>query len=129
MMKQYFTSTNEEIFTMVDIATDSKERTTTRRWIWVTMILYLIPFPFLLYGSLFSVAILNPSGSRVFQMSLILLFLSIPLSIPISIYFMWRRYFQKQYSAVLFYFVLPIIVIVVCYYLIKIMEFLFFVRP
>jgi hypothetical protein len=111
---------------MADDAADLKEQTTTRRWIWAVMLLYLIPFPFLLYGSLFSVAILNPSGSKVFQMTFIFLFLSVPVSIPVSIYFMWRRYFQKRYSAVRFYFALPIITTIFCYYLIKIMECLFF---
>jgi hypothetical protein len=72
---------------MVDDAPDLKEQTSTRRWIWAVMLLYLIPFPFLLYASLFSVAILNPSGIRILQLLFIFFCVATPLSIPFSIYF------------------------------------------
>ena len=111
---------------MVDDAADLKEQTITRRWIWTVMLLYLIPIPFLLYASLFSVAILNPSGLKIMQLIFIFLCVATPLSIPFSIYFMWRRYFQKKYSEVRFYFALPIITAVICYYSVELMGFLFF---
>jgi hypothetical protein len=100
---------------------DQLKRQKTKRWIWIMTLIYMIPFPFLLYASLFSVAILNPSGIgiKLLQWTFVLLFLAIPLSIPFSIFFMWRSYFQKKYSEASFYFVLPIIVTVICYFLIE----------
>ena len=62
-----------------------KQQKITKRWIWIMTLFYAIPFPFLLYASLFSVAILNPSGIKFLQWTFILLCLSIPLSIPFSI--------------------------------------------
>lgn len=96
-----------------------KQQKITKRRIWIVTLFYLIPFPFLLYVSLFSVAILNPSGIKLLQWAFILLCLSIPLSIPVSIFFMWHRYFQKKYLKINFYFVLPIITTVSCYFLIE----------
>ncbi len=37
-----------------------KRQKITKRWIWIMTLFYAILFPFLLYASLFSVAILNP---------------------------------------------------------------------
>lgn len=96
-----------------------KQQKTTKRWIWIMTLFYAIPFPFLLYASLFSVAILNPSGIKFLQWTFILLCLSIPLSIPLSIFFMWHQYFQKKYSQAYFYLVLPIIIAVTSYFLIE----------
>lgn len=96
-----------------------KQQKTTKRWIWIMTLFYAIPFPFLLYSSLFSVAILNPSGIKFLQWTFILLCLSIPLSIPLSIFFMWHQYFQKKYSQACFYLVLPIIIAVTSYFLIE----------
>lgn len=101
--------------------TDQLKRQKTKRWIWIMTLLYMIPFPFLLYASLFSVAILNPSGIgiKLLQWTFVLLFLAIPISIPFSIFFMWRQYFQNKYLQVNFYFALPIIVAIICYLLIE----------
>lgn len=96
-----------------------KRQKITKRWIWIMTLFYAIPFPFLLYASLFSVAILNPSGIKFLQWTFIFFCLSIPLSIPLSIFFMWRQYFQKKYSQACFYFVLPIIIVVTNYFLIE----------
>lgn len=92
-----------------------KQQKITKRWIWIMTLFYAIPFPFLLYASLFSVAILNPSCIKFLQWTFILLCLSIPL----SIFFMWHQYFQKKYSQACFYLVLPIIIAVTSYFLIE----------
>ena len=89
-------------------------------------LLYLVPFPILLYASLFSVAILEPTDSKFLQVIFIVLCLSIPLSIPPSIYFMWRRYLQGKYPKARFCCVVPIIAGAVCYFLIECMGHLFF---
>jgi hypothetical protein len=102
-----------------------KQQKITKRWICVMTLFYAIPFPFLLYASLFSVAILNPSGIKFLQSIFILLCLSIPLSIPLSIFFMWYQYFQKKYLQTYFYFVLPIIIAVTSYFLIEFVGLLF----
>ena len=95
-----------------------KKQKINKRWIWILTLFYLILFPFLLYASLFSVAILNPSGVKFLQWVFILLCLSIPLSIPFSIFFMWRQYFKKNITRTRFFFVLPIIIAVIYYFLI-----------
>ena len=107
-----------KFYAMIDDARQ-REQTSTRRWIWVVMLIYLILFPFLLYASLFSFMIFERPVMKAFQLIIVALFLSIPLSIPVSIYFMWRRYFQKKYSEVRFYFVVPIITTAICYFMIE----------
>ena len=104
---------------MIDDTRNLKEQAATRRWIWAVMLIYLILFPFLLYASLFSFMIFERPGAKILQLTFIALFLSIPLSIPVSIFFMWRKYFQKKYSQVRFYFSVPIITTVICYFLIE----------
>ncbi len=111
---------------MNDDTTHQENQKRTRRWIWIMTLLYLVPFPILLYASLFSVAILEPSGIKLLQVIFIILCLSVPLSIPPSIYFMWRRYFQKEYPKARFYCVAPIITSAICYFLIECMDHLFF---
>jgi len=97
----------------------ARKKKTTKRWIWTATLFYLIIFPFLLYVSLFSVAILDPSGIRFFQWVFILLCLSMPLSIPCSVFCMWRQYFRKNYSQANFLIVLPMIIAISCYFLIN----------
>lgn len=93
---------------------------------WIMTLLYLALFPILLYAALFSVAILEPTGSKPLQIIFISLCLSIPLSIPLSIYFMWRRYLQGEHPKARFYCVVPIITGTICYFLIECMGNLFF---
>jgi hypothetical protein len=114
------------IYTMTDDTILLENQKTTKRWIWIMTLIYLVPFPILLYASLFSVAILEPTGSKFLQVTFIALCLSIPLSIPPSIYFMWRRYFQRKYPKARFYCVVPIVISVVCYFLIECMGYFFF---
>ena len=111
---------------MTDKTTLLKSQRITRRWMWIMTLLYLVPFPILLYASLFSLAILEPTGSKFPQVIFIILCLSIPLSIPPSIYFMWRRYFQGNYPKARLFCVAPIITGTVCYFLIECMGLLFF---
>ena len=111
---------------MTDDTTLLKNQKTTIRWIWIMTLLYLVPFPILLYASLFSVAILEPSGTKSLQVIFIVLCLSAPLSILPSVYFMWRRYFQREYLKARFYCVVPIATGILCYFLIECMDHLFF---
>ncbi len=107
---------------MTDKTSILKSQRITRRWMWIMTLLYLVPFPILLYASLFSVAILEPTGSKFLQV----IFIVLCLSIPPSIYFMWRRYLQSAYPKARFYCVVPIITGAVCYFLIECMGQLFF---
>ncbi len=63
----------------------------------------------------------NPHMTNFVGLLFIFLFLCIPLSIPVSIFFMWRRYFQMQYSKAFFHCSVPIITALVNYLLIELM--------
>lgn len=104
---------------MDDLA-PSKERQSCCRWISASTIIYLLLFPFLFFMSLFSfMAFDNPHMTTFMGLSFIFLFLCIPLSIPVSIFFMWRRYFQMQYSKACFHCAVPIVTAFVNYFLIE----------
>ena len=97
-----------------------KERRSTCRWITTSTIIYLILFPILFYLSLLSFMVFdNPHMTTFMGLLFIFLFLCIPLSIPVSIFFMWRRYFQMQYSKACFHCGVPIITALVNYFLIE----------
>jgi len=102
--------------------TPSKERQFSCRLISFSTIIYLLLFPFLFYMSLFSfMAFDNPRMTTFLGLLFIFLFLCIPLSIPVSIFFMWRRYFQMQYSKAHFHCAVPIITGFVNYTLIEVL--------
>jgi hypothetical protein len=63
----------------------------------------------------------NPRMTTFMGLLFIFLFLCIPLSIPVSIFFMWRRYFQMHYSKARFHCCLPIIIALVNYFLIELL--------
>ena len=112
----------------MDDLVSSKERQSSCRWVLVSTIIYLLLFPFLFFMSLFSfMAFDNPHMTTFMGLLFIFLFLCISLSIPVSIFFMWRRYFQMQYSKVYFHCAVPIITAFVNYFLIEFLG--LFVQP
>ena len=84
-------------------------------------VLYLLIFPFVLYMHLFSVMVFdNPNMTRFGGLTIIGLALTIPLSIPVANFLMWRRFDQKQYSKAWFHCLLPILVGFISYGFIEI---------
>lgn len=99
--------------------TDIKEKRSTKKWLSISTIFYICLFPFLFYFSLFSFMVFdNPNMTTVMGIFFIFLFLTIPISIPVSVFLMWRRYFQMQYSKASFHCCIPIITLVASYFLI-----------
>lgn len=98
-----------------------KKQKTTKWWILTMTLLYLVAFPVLLYASFFSVAVLESASAikEFFQLIFVFVCFCVPLSIPLSIYFMWRRYFQREYKKAYFYCAVPIVTSIVVYVLIQ----------
>jgi hypothetical protein len=62
-------------------------------------VIYVLLFPFLLYMALLSSMVSDSPRITPFFVGVIMFIVfCIPLSIPISIYFMWSRYFREQYG-------------------------------
>ena len=88
---------------------------------------YLLALPFVLYMHLFSMMVFgNPNMTPFGGLTIIGLALTIPTSIPIAIFFMWRRFNQRQYSKAYFYCITPFLVGFVSYGLIEIIGNFFF---
>jgi hypothetical protein len=86
------------------------------RNLWLATCLYLLIFFPYFYISLFSLAIFGVPDTTLSRGLIIVgLFLTVPFSLLFSIFFMWRKFDQKQYSRAYFYFVLPLLVGLICY--------------
>lgn len=77
-------------------------------------VIYCILFPFLFYMAMFSAMVFdNPSISTTMGLSVMGVVFLIPLSIPVSIYFMWSSYFKRRYKKFWFFCRLPPIILLV----------------
>lgn len=104
----------------------SKEGRSTCIWVTISTIIYLIIFPIFFTFSLFSFMVFDKPYMPTF-LALLFVFLSlcIPLSIPVSIFFMWCRYFQRKYSKACFHCGVPILTAIVNFVLGGFLEFFF----
>jgi hypothetical protein len=101
----------------------SFEEKRAQRWIIISTVVYSFLVPFLFWMSLFSfMAFDDPHMTKLLGLLFIFLFLCIPLSIPVAIFFMWRRYFQKQYAKARFYCSIPLVTALACYFATKFLE-------
>lgn len=92
--------------------TSSSERKKTKRWAWITTIVYLILFPFLLMLAFASVMVFDrPNTPIAFGLGLIFIYFLMPLSIPCTLYFVWSRYVQGDYKQSQRYYWMPVYVI------------------
>src|SRR5690348_13622349 len=70
-----------------------------KRGLMLCTVVYVLLFPFLLYmGLLSSMVSDSPRITPFFVGVIMFIVFCIPLSIPVSIYLMWSRYFRKQYD-------------------------------
>lgn len=100
-----------------------KEKLFTLLWIGALTIVYLIVFPILFCISLmFSLFLYYGEANTVFDFFGYFILLLITLAIPFSIWFMWRGYFQMQYSRARFHCLVPIITLIVMCYFIQFLE-------
>lgn len=108
----------------MDELLSSKERRSTFRLLMISTIIYLILFPIVVFISLLGLMMTSKYPMLSFMGgSFIILILSIPLSILISILFMWLRYFQMQYLKANFHCGVPILVAMINFFLIGVLRF------
>ena len=70
-----------------------------KRGLILCTVIYVVLSPFLLYMALLSSMVSDSPRITPFFVGVIMFIVfCIPLSIPISIYFMWSRYFREQYG-------------------------------
>ena len=87
----------------------SPAKKSMKRYLIVCTGIYVILFPFLFYIALLSSMIFDNSGTPSILGALIIFIIFwIPLSIPLSIYLMWSRYFRQQYAKIQFFSGLPL---------------------
>jgi hypothetical protein len=92
----------------------------------ISTVAYGILFPILLYLSLFSfMAFDNPRMTIPLGLTYIFLFLSIPLSIPIALFFIWLKYSHAEYKKALVFCALPLLTASISTFLVKLLEVLF----
>lgn len=94
------------------MSTSDSERKKTKRWAWITTIVYLLVFPFLLVLAFTSVMVFDrPNTSIAFGLGLIFMYFLMPLSIPCTLYLVWSRYVQGDYKDSRRYYWTPLYVI------------------
>ncbi len=97
----------------IDIEDDRKK---TKRYAWITTIIYLVLFPFLFMFATTSIMIFDsPSMSVLFGLSIIFLCFCVPLSIPFTFYFIWSRYSQGEYRKSRRFCLLPLYIAMIAF--------------
>jgi hypothetical protein len=77
--------------------------------------IYLILFPVVFYYGLFSAMMAFNDATMIF------IFTLIPLSMPVSIYFIWSRYLREDYKKARLFCFLPIFTFVGAFFIIEIL--------
>ena len=76
-----------------------KARKKAKRSAWLATIIYLVLFPFLFMLAGASILVFDsPSMPIPLGLSIIFVYFCVPLSIPISVYFVWSRYLRGDYQ-------------------------------
>lgn len=108
---------------------NGRERRKTKICAWIATIIYLLLFPFLvMFAGASTMVFDSPSMTITYGLSIIFLSLCIPLSIPITLYFVWSRYSQDKYKISRLFCLIPFCIAVVtffCFILEDIIRFLF----
>jgi membrane protein YdbS with pleckstrin-like domain len=90
----------------------SKQKKVTRIFAWISTALYLIFFLPVFRAWLFMVAILESSNvSQLFGSIYLFAWLTVPLSMPISVILIWHRYCKKEYAKANIFCLIPIFAI------------------
>lgn len=107
----------------VDSATSPKG---TKYWAIFWTILYIILFPFLFYTAMLTTMVFdNPSMTTAVGISIIIICFFVPLSIPISVFFIWSNYWRAQYKKTRFFCALPILIFGIVFLLNALLQTLF----
>lgn len=93
-----------------------KSKKYARRCVISFTVLYAVLFPFLFYMAMLSSMVFdNPHMTTTRGLSIIFTTFCVPLSIPISIYLMWSRYFREQYKKSSFFCAIPLLTFLVVF--------------
>jgi hypothetical protein len=83
-----------------------------KKWAIFSTMLYLVLFPFVFYVALFSAMIFDNSRVTIpLGLSIIAISFLIPLSMPLSIFFIWFHYCRFRHRQALFFCAVPIFTI------------------
>lgn len=97
-----------------------------KRGLILCTIIYVLLFPFLFYmGLLSSMVSDSPRITPFFVGVIMFIVFCMPLSIPVSIYLMWSRYFRKQYDKARLFSRMPVYVTVGVFILLGIVPYLY----
>jgi hypothetical protein len=87
----------------------SIEKKNAKRWAIACTIIYTIIAPSLFYMALLLIMIEDFHRTTVLGITVLFAGLCVVLSIPVSIYLMWSRYFHRDYRKTRFFCALPLI--------------------
>lgn len=111
---------------MTDVPAESEPRSSKNRGLILCTAVYVLLFPFFFYMALLSAMVSDNPNIMPFLVGVIMLIVfCIPLSIPISIYLMWSRYFRKQYDKARSFYWIPVYVIAAVFVLLGIVPYLY----
>lgn len=80
----------------------------TKSWIFIWTVIYILFFPFSVIGGFISMIVFdNPSISVLKGLSTVFAIFLIPLSLIVSVYFMWSSYKKEKYDKALIYWSIP----------------------
>lgn len=76
----------------------ARNRKKAKKFAWAVTIAYLVLLPFLGMLAVASIMVFDsPSMTVPVGLSIIIMYFCMPLSVPVTIYFVWSRYLQGNY--------------------------------
>ncbi len=103
-----------------------KRQKLAKCWGLISTVIYFVLFPILLYFSLFSfMAFDDPHMTIPLGWTYIFLFLSIPFSIPIALFFIWMKYSRAEYQKSMVFCGLPLLITIISICIVELLDVLF----
>jgi hypothetical protein len=79
---------------------ENKDRNKAKIYAWIATVLYILIFlPILQFAAITGIVADSPTISRAVVYLILFFTFCVPLSMPISIYFVWSRYLKKKYKS------------------------------
>lgn len=79
---------------------ENRERNKTKIFAWIATVLYILIFlPTLQFAAITGMVADSPTVSPAVVAAIVFFSFCVPLSMPVSIYFVWSRYSRKKYKA------------------------------
>lgn len=91
------------------------------KWLAIlSTIFYIAVFPSLMQLSLLTLMVFgSPNMTTLGKYSFVFLSLIVPISMPIAVYYLWKRYSTMEYAKACFYCILPVLIAIISYTAIK----------